>query len=101
MRKFIAFLFLSLFTQTAVAAPTDDQLASVPDMFRQLLIEHGQLLDTQQGNTPEGKHQRAKFLALFTVDFSATWNAAWIAARDAARDAAWYAAWYAARAAAW
>ena len=74
MRKFIAFLFLSLFTQTAVAAPTDDQLASVPDMFRQLLIEHGQLLDTQQGNTPEGKHQRAKSLALYTVDFSAAYN---------------------------
>ena len=101
MRKFIAFLFLSLFTQTAVAAPTDDQLASVPDMFRQLLIEHGQLLDTQQGNTPEGKHQRAKFLALFTVDFSAArnaarnaaYNAALAAARDAARTAVRNAAW--------
>ena len=109
MRKFIAFLFLSLFTQAAAAAPTDDQLASVPDMFRQLLIEHGQLLDTQQGNTPEGKHQRAKFLALFMVDFAAAldaarnaaWDAAWFAARDAARDAAWFAARDAAREAAW
>ena len=107
MHKFIAFLFLSLFTRVANAAPTAEELAFVPRMFQQLLTKHSILLDDRQGDTPEGKHQLAKFLALYTLDCSIAregirdtagypaWNApgytAWNAAMDASSPTVWYA----------
>ena len=101
MRNLIAFLFLSLFTQEAPAVPTLDGLDLVPGMFRELLVKHNLLLERQRGDDPEGKHQIAKFLALYMVDFSVARSAVRSAAMNAARSAAEFFAWKAAGKAAW